>query len=146
VIHIDEQLILSFPDDVRLLRVLLEPLYDAAGGGARLLVSTYGSDATASYAQLNTLPADAIAIDCASDPAICDEIAAHGSGKPLALGIVDGSPPPSAVVLAERVRRCLRRYPFDELILQPAAGLGRVPPQAAQQALARLVEVRALLA
>jgi 5-methyltetrahydropteroyltriglutamate--homocysteine methyltransferase len=146
VIQIDEPLILQRPLDARLLRELLEPLYDAAGGAAQIMVSTYGGDATALYAQLNSLPADVIALDCADRPALCDLIAESGSGKPLALGLVDyssGSPAASDIArLARLVERCVRRYAHDTIMLQPARGLRGAPVATARAALALLCDVR----
>jgi len=122
VIQIDEPLLLAHPDDAKLVRTLLEPLVDAAQG-ATVLVATYGADAGAAYAQLNSLPGDIIAVDCAGRPDIVAAIAETGSGKPLALGIVDAAT--SAIedpaALARLLERLLGRYGHDRVWLQPAA-------------------------
>jgi methionine synthase II (cobalamin-independent) len=146
-IQVDEPLILARPDDVRRLRQLLEPLYDAAGGRATVIVATYGADAGALYAQLNSLPGDVIAVDCAGRHATCDAIAETGAGKPLALGIVDGAQaaPEDAHALHRLVERLLRRYSHATVHLQPACGLGRLPPQAARHKIALLATARAAL-
>jgi len=127
VIQIDEPLLLAHPDDAKLVRTLLEPLVDAAQG-ATVLVATYGADAGAAYAQLNSLPGDIIALDCAGRPDIVAAIAETGSGKPLALGIVDAT---SAIedpaALARLLERLLGRYGHDRVWLQPAAGLRGLP-------------------
>jgi methionine synthase II (cobalamin-independent) len=127
VIQIDEPLLLAHPDDAKLVRTLLEPLVDAAQG-ATVLVATYGADAGAAYAQLNSLPGDIIAVDCAGRPDIVAAIAETGSGKPLALGIVDAT---SAIedpgALARLLERLLARYGHDRVWLQPAAGLRGLP-------------------
>jgi len=128
VIQIDEPLLLAHPDDAKLVRTLLEPLVDAAQG-ATVLVATYGADAGAAYAQLNSLPGDIIAVDCAGRPDIVAAIAETGSGKPLALGIVDAAT--SAIedpaALARLLERLLGRYGHDRVWLQPAAGLRGLP-------------------
>jgi methionine synthase II (cobalamin-independent) len=148
-IQIDEPLILQHPDDARVLRVLLEPLYDAAGGTAQIIVSTYGADATALYAQLNSLPADVIAVDCAARPGLFELIGESGAGKPLALGIADGqaelrlgSP---AADLTGAVQRCLQRYVHDTIFLQPARGLRGLTLAAARATLALVAGVGAAI-
>jgi 5-methyltetrahydropteroyltriglutamate--homocysteine methyltransferase len=148
-VQIDEPLILQHPDDARVLRVLLEPLYDAAGGAAQVIVSTYGADATPLYAQLNSLPADVIAVDCATAPALFALIAESGAGKPLALGIADGraelrlgSP---AADLTGAVQGCLQRYVHDTIILQPARGLRGLPLATARATLALVAAVGAAI-
>jgi methionine synthase II (cobalamin-independent) len=115
-IQIDEPLILAHPRDIRRVRLLLEPLYDAAGGRAPVMVSTYGADAGPLYAQLNSLPADVIAVDCAGRPGMCDAIADTGAGKILALGIVDGR---SAAREDARVIRCRMRGGAQDVIRRP---------------------------
>jgi len=132
VLQIDEPLALARPDDAKLLRTLLEPLVDAAGGTARVIVTTYGADAGACYAQLNTLPGDVIGVDCAGHAAVIEAIAETGSGKPLALGLVGDAPRlEDRGVLRARLDRLLARYIHDEVWLQPSRGLaGLTPPQA----------------
>jgi 5-methyltetrahydropteroyltriglutamate--homocysteine methyltransferase len=145
-VQIDEPLIVHRPHDIRRLRELLEPMYDAAGGRAQMIVATYGLDAAALYAQLNSLPADVIAVDCAGRPAICDAIAETGSGKPLALGIVDAaSALEDPVRVAHLCERLLRRYIHPTVWLQPARGLAALTAAQAQAKLALLEPVRAQL-
>jgi 5-methyltetrahydropteroyltriglutamate--homocysteine methyltransferase len=146
-IQIDEPLILARPHDVRRLRALLEPLYDAAAGRAQVIVSTYGGDAAPLYAQLNSLPADVIAVDCAARPALCETIAATGAGKVLAIGLIDGSVP-ALEDLAELARSCallLHRYIHPTLWLQPSCGLGGLTAEQARAKLALLAPLRAAL-
>ncbi len=147
VLQIDEPLLLADPGAARVVRTLLEPLYDAALGSAMVLVSVYGADAGAVYAQLNTLPGDVIAVDCAGRPETAAAIAATGSGKPLALGIVDGRAPhiEPVAALARTVEPLLARYAHDTLWLQPACGLGGVDAATADAALALVGSVAAAL-
>lgn len=132
VIQIDEPLLLAHPEDAKQVRVLLEPLVDAAQG-ATVLVATYGSDAGGCYAQLNSLPGDVIAVDCAGRPELLAAIAETGAGKPLALGIVDATSPAceDEESLARVLDRLLSRYVHDTLWLQPAAGMPSLPQAAA---------------
>jgi methionine synthase II (cobalamin-independent) len=139
LIQIDEPLLLAHPDDAKLVRTLLEPLTDAAQG-ATVLVSTYGADAASAYAQLNSLPGDVIAVDCAGRDAVVDAVAETGSGKPLAFGIVDAGPAVAAPdALARLLERLLRRYAHDLAWVQPAAGLRGVPVATADAKLRALV-------
>lgn len=126
-LQIDEPLILARPGDMRQLRALLEPIYDAAAGRMQVFVATYGADAAPLYAQLNSLPADVIAVDCAGRAALADVIAQTGSGKPLALGVVgDTASLEDPAELARRCETLLRHYVHDTLWLQPACGLARL--------------------
>jgi methionine synthase II (cobalamin-independent) len=146
-LQIDEPLILSRPGDMRQLRALLEPIYDAAAGRMQVFVATYGADAAPLYAQLNSLPADVIAVDCANRSALADVIAQTGSGKPLALGVVDDSPAVEDVAaLARQCERLLRHYVHDTLWLQPASGLARLDSDQARAKIAALRPLRDALA
>lgn len=146
-IQIDEPLILHRPADVRLLRALLDPVYDATGGSAQVFIATYGTDAAALYAQLNSLPGDVIAVDCANRAALTAAIAETGAGKPLALGIVDGAAPAVEGVddLTRLVERCLHRYVHAEVTLQPSCGVGGLSIAQARGKLNALAGVRAAL-
>jgi len=142
-IQIDEPLLLARPDDAKLVRTMLEPLVDAAGAGTTVIISTYGADAVACYAQLNTLPGDIIAVDCAGRAGVCDAIAETGSGKPLALGLVGNAAPlPAPDALRALLDRLLRRYIHDEVWVQPARGLTALTPAQADTALRRLTALR----
>ena len=143
-IQVDEPIILARPADVRRLRQLLEPLHDAAGGRATVIIATYGTDAGGLYAQLNSLPGDVIAVDCAGRQATCDAIAATGAGKPLALGIVDGTGAVREDVgaLHRLLEQLLQRYSHPTVHLQPACGLGRLPPQTARDKIGLLAVAR----
>jgi len=146
IIHIEEPAILSFPGDIRLLRRLLEPLWEARGA-AELLVATHGSDASALYAELNSLPADIVAFDLCRGAALGDVIEATGASKVLALGLVDGCAPAleDPHRLAEVIRRALRRYELETLHVLPSCGLAALPRLQARAKLQRLTEARALI-
>jgi methionine synthase II (cobalamin-independent) len=143
-IQIDEPLILARPRDIRRLRALLEPLYDAAAGSTQVIVATYGGDAAPLYAQLNSLPADVIAVDCVGWPALDDAIADTGAGKLLALGLVDGAAPALEDVadLRRRLERLLHRYAQPTVYLQPSCGLAALTPEQARGKLGLLAPLR----
>jgi len=146
VIQIEEPAILSHPGDIRLLRQLLEPLW-AARGSAQLVVATYFGDAEPLYAQLNSLPADVLALDFSYSPRLGATIAAVGASKLLALGIVDGRNTrlENADDLARQVEGLLRHYRLDTVHLLPSCGLEYLPRDRARAKLELLAHTRRLL-
>ena len=146
IIQIEEPAILSFPGDIRLLRRLLEPLWDARGT-AELVLATYCGDAAPLYAELNSLPADLLALDVCSSPDLIEVIAATGASKTIALGIVDGRTAtledPARV--AHQVESALLRYTLDTLHLVPSCGLGYLPRPSARAKLDLLSQIRRLV-
>jgi 5-methyltetrahydropteroyltriglutamate--homocysteine methyltransferase len=147
LVQIEEPAILAHPGDIRLLRELLEPLW-AARGAAQLVVATYFADAEPLYAQLNSLPADVLALDLSSSPHLLATIAATGASKTLALGLVNGR---TARVehpadIARQVETALHRYTLDAVHLMPSCGLEHVPRATARAKLHALAAARRLLA
>lgn len=146
IIQIEEPAILSRPADIRLLRQLLEPLWDARGT-AQLVLATYFGDAAPLYAELNSLPADILAVDVCSSPGLLDLIAATGASKTLALGLIDGRHPdledPSHI--ARQVEMALLRYPHDAIHLLPSCGLAYLPRRVARAKLELLSQIRELV-
>jgi 5-methyltetrahydropteroyltriglutamate--homocysteine methyltransferase len=142
-IQIDEPAILFHPADIRLLRQLLEPLWSVRGG-AELVVATYGSDAEPLYAQLNSLPADILALDFPNSPKLADLIAATGASKVLALGLIDGRNPRIEDVdaVARQVETILKRYVLESIHLLPSCGLQDLPRHSARAKLELLGRVR----
>ena len=142
-IQIDEPAILLHPADIRLLRQLLEPLWNARGG-AELIVATYGGDAEPLYAQLNSLPAGILALDFPNSSKLADLIAATGASKVLALGVVDGRKPriEDAGAVARQVETILKRYVLESLHLLPSCGLQDLPRDSARAKLELLGRVR----
>ena len=145
LIQISEPWILHEPGDVRVLRDLIEPLQDAVEPHATLLCSTYGGEVRELFAHLNSLPGAAVGLDCVAAPEMIDDLAATGSGKPVALGLVGLGEDPTADELARQVERATRRYVHDKLYLQPACGLGSLSPTRARAKLELLSTVRSLL-
>lgn len=143
-IQVDEPAICRHPEDIRLLRELLEPLQIACGGAAVLAVATPGGDAEPLYAQLNSLPAEVLALDVAASPRLVETVAAAGASKMLAFGLLDR---PDAVdgnltALTRTLERLLHRYVHATAYLQPARGLGGLTPAEARATLARLADAR----
>jgi 5-methyltetrahydropteroyltriglutamate--homocysteine methyltransferase len=145
-IQIDEPAILFHAADIRLLRQLLEPLWSARGG-AELIVATCCGDAEPLYAQLNSLPADILALDFPDSLKLADLIAATGASKVLALGLIDGRNPrlEDVSAVARQVETILRRYVLQSLHLLPSCGLQDLPRDSARAKLELLGRVRQLL-
>jgi methionine synthase II (cobalamin-independent) len=130
LIQIDEPLILRYPEDIRLVRDLLEPLKVAAGDSCQLIVATYFSDAEPLYAQLNSVPADIVALDLTAGGRLADVLADTGSGKILALGVTNGRSTGMEDVyllthLLERILHRSRSGPTKK----SCAGIRRCPPE-----------------
>lgn len=147
VIQIDEPAIcMGHADDIRLLRQLFEPIYEARGE-AQIAIATYFADADPFYPQLNSVAADIVALDLSTTTALDQTIASAGAAKILALGVVDGRDSrledPQAV--ARRLERLLRRYTIEAVYLQPSCGLEFLPRDRARAKLERLVAIRAAL-
>ena len=144
-IQIDEPLILTHRQDIRLLRELLEPLQDAAGEAAQVSVASYFGDAEPLYAQLSSLPADIVALDCSNGSRLIEAIAETGSGKLLALGLIDGRSPQieDPDRLARVLERVMHRYVHESIYLQPSCGLAHLPRHVARAKLGLLPRLRA---
>ncbi len=145
-IQIEEPAILTHPEDIRLLRELLEPLW-AARGAAQLAVATYFGDAEPLYAQLNSLPADIVALDFTYSPRLAATVTATGASKMLALGMVDGRNTrlEDADTIARQVDALLQHYTLDTVHLLPSCGLEYLPRDCARAKLELLARVRQLL-
>jgi methionine synthase II (cobalamin-independent) len=137
-------MILRHPEDIRLLRDLLEPLQVAAGDTCQLMLSTYFGDAVDLYAQLNSLPADIVALDLAEGRRLVDVVAETGSGKILAIGVTNGRSTgmEDTFFLTHLVERILHRYIHDVVYLQTSCGLASLAPSQARAKLALLASVR----
>lgn len=121
-VQIEEPAIIGHADDIRLLRELFEPLW-AARGEAQIVLATWGAGSAPLYAQLNSVPADIVAIDLVRNPDLDAMIEATGASKVLALGIYDGDKQQAGAALARRVEPLLKRYDLDELVLCSPSGL-----------------------
>ena len=143
VIQLDEPAICQHPEDIRLLRELFEPIYDARGD-AEMAIASYFLDSEPLYPPLNSIPADIVALDLPSSPRLGETIAATGASKILALGVVDGRSPrmEDAQTIARQLVRWLRRYTLDTVCLQPSCGLVQLSLQHARAKLQLLAAIR----
>ncbi len=145
-IQIQEPAILTYPSDIRLLRSLLEPLWNARGA-AELIVATFCGDAAPLYAQLNSLPADIVALDCTRGQRLPDLIGATGASKILALGLIDAGRDEieAASAVARQAELILKRYVLDRVHLLPSCGLHNLPRLTARAKLGVLSRARELV-
>lgn len=142
LIQVDEPWILQAPEDIRLVRELLEPLQDAVEPEGTLIVATYGAAVGDMFAHLNSLPGAAVGLDCTSSPEIIADLAATGSGKPLALGLIGLGEDGDIASLARDVKVATRRYQHEILYLQPACSLDTLDTAVVDAKLRRLAAVR----
>ncbi|MBZ5515685.1 MAG: hypothetical protein LAN62_12755 [Acidobacteriia bacterium] len=89
LIQIDEPSLVKHPGDLPQAERSLKAL-SAAKGGSQLILALYFGDAAPIYERLQALPVDALALDFTYSPNLVETIAAQGSAKQLALGLVDG--------------------------------------------------------
>lgn len=96
LIQIDEPAILFHPGDWKILESAIAVLISArdrirqSGRTVELALYTYFADATPLYEKLMALPVDVIGFDFVAGPKLADAVAASGSTKPLALGMISG--------------------------------------------------------
>ncbi len=145
LVQVEEPELLRAPSDVRLVRDVLEPLQDAVEDRAALSIATYGAPVAGLFAQLNSLPGSIVAFDCLSSPQTIEDLAATGSGKPIALGLAAPGELPDAASIARRIERATHRYAHDVVYLQPASGLDSVDVSDARAVLEILAKARALV-
>ncbi len=144
LIQVDEPAICDGPpEDIRLLRRLFEPIYDARGD-AEIAIATYFADAGQLYPQLNSIAADVVALDLTGSTSLAETIAATGAAKTLALGLVDGrnTKMENPGIVAGVLDRLLQRYSLDAVYLQPSCGLEFLPRESAREKLRLLGAVR----
>jgi 5-methyltetrahydropteroyltriglutamate--homocysteine methyltransferase len=146
LIQIDEPAILHHPQDIRLLRQVMEPVW-AARGAAQIILATYFGDAEPLYAQLNSVPADVVVFDVPYSPRLMDVIGATGASQELGLGIIDGRTTrlEDPERIAVQIDKVLARYSLERIHLLPSCGLEYLPRDCARAKLERLAAVRALL-
>ncbi len=134
-IQLDEPVILRRPSEVRFLRSLLEPIWEARGR-ARLIVSTWGPGAAPLYAQLHSIPADVLALDFVSEPGLLSLLGTVGASQELYIGVARANAEfPVLEDLAPSLVQALKRYHLPVVHFGPACGLGSASPERARAVL-----------
>lgn len=138
-IQFDEPAVLQRPQEVRFLRSLLEPIWEARGP-ARLLLSTWGGGGAETYAQLHSLPADVVGIDAVSDAGILSLVGSVGASQELYLGLVrpDGQLPLASPEFVASLAYALKRYELENVHMGPSCGLRSLSAGKARRALAEI--------
>ena len=153
-IQIDEPAIIKYPTDWAIFERALEPLVRArqqavqAGRRLQLALHVYFHDCAPLYEKLAKLPVDMIGLDFTYNPKLVDVVAAAGSPKPLALGLIDGRntrlEDPAGV--ARQIERLMPRIAGGRVYLGTSCGLEYLPRDRAYAKLELLGKVRAVFA
>jgi 5-methyltetrahydropteroyltriglutamate--homocysteine methyltransferase len=145
-IQVDEPALLKHPEDFSAFASAVSALA-ARQAAARLILAFYFGDAAPLYPKLQQLPVDGLCLDFTYSPGLPEIIAAEGSSKTLAFGLLDGrntrleDPAP----LARQLERMLGGLKSDVAYLTFSSGLEYLPRDRAQLKLRRLAGVKKTL-
>ncbi|MCL4522408.1 MAG: hypothetical protein M1453_10030 [Acidobacteria bacterium] len=150
-IQIDEPASIKHPNDWGVFTQALEPLLQARdevrkiGRKLQLALYAYFYNPAPLYEKLVQMPLDVLGLDFTYDAKLADTIAAAGSPRPLALGLVDGRNTrlESAAEVARVVERLLPKIKGERAYLGPSCGLEYLPRDRAVAKLELLGKIRA---
>ncbi len=144
LIQVDEPALAKNPGDLPLAEQALTSLA-AAKGQSDLLLALYFGDAAPIYDQLQKLPVDALGLDFIYSPRLADIIAANGSSKRLALGLVDGRNTrlEEAGTIARQLEKMARRLAGADIFLTSACGFEYLPRDRARLKLKHFATIKA---
>ena len=143
VIQVDEPALLKHRGDFPLFARSVAAL--AAGKNhAQLAFSFHFGAAAPLYESLQTLPVDILGFDFTYSPQLVDIIAAQGSDKTLALGLVDGRNTrlEDPAVVARQLEKIRRKLASNSVYLGPSCGLEHLPRDRAQLKLRHLTAIK----
>ena len=143
IIQIDEPAILHNPEDMPILRTLLEEIA-AVKGEARLALCSYFGDAAPLYEDLQLLPVDILCLDFTYSPHLTEVIISSGSEKVLGLGVIDGRNTriETPVEIFPILVAVLSMRGVTECFLNPSCSLEYLPMKNAIAKLSNLVDLR----
>ena len=143
LIQIDEPSLLKHPEDLPQAERSLKT-FGAAKGTSQLMLAVYFGDPVPVYDQLQALPVDALSLDFTYSPGLVDTVAARGSAKLLALGLVDGRNTrlEDARTVARQLEKMGRRLGSARTWLSPSCGFEYLPRDRAQLKLRHLRTIR----
>ncbi|GBD03189.1 5-methyltetrahydropteroyltriglutamate--homocysteine methyltransferase [bacterium HR19] len=144
-IQIDEPALKS--EDLAKALPYLERIYNAkANPSTKIIYFFYFRDFSEDFESFQKIPADILGFDMTYSK-LENIIARTRIQKPLMLGIVDGRntyiEKPKDVIL--RIKKVLKNYPFDFMILSPSCGLEYLPRDFAFKKLQNLVKITEML-
>lgn len=140
-IQLDEPALLKHRDDFPRLEGSLARLASRQGA-ARLVLALYFGDPAPLYSRLQKLPVDVLALDFTYNPSLANVVAAGGTSKTLALGLVDGrnTKLEDAKTVARDLEKICRN--LSRAILCPSCGLEYLPRDRAQSKLKHLAAIK----
>jgi 5-methyltetrahydropteroyltriglutamate--homocysteine methyltransferase len=143
VIQLDEPALLKHGGDFALFARSAATLA-ARKGHALLAFSFYFGDVVPLYESLQTLPVDILGFDFTYSPQLVDLIAAQGSDKALALGLVDGRNTrlEDPAVVTRQLEKIGRKLDSPTVYLSPSCGLEHLPRDRAQLKLRHLATIK----
>ncbi len=152
-IQIDEPAILKYPQDWPVFEQALGPLARArqqavqAGRRLQLALYVYFHDCAPLYEKLIGLPVDVVGLDFTYNPKLEDVVAAAGSPKPLALGLIDGRNTrlEDPATVARQIERLVPKIAGGHVYLGSSCGLEYLPRDRAYAKLELLGKVRSAL-
>lgn len=143
IIQVDEPALLRHADDVQLVERSLAALA-AQKGSAQLVLALYFGDPAPLYDRLQDFPVDVLNLDFTYNRGLVEIVAARGSSKTLALGLLDGRntrlEDPEGV--ASDVERMAPKLGSGGLYLNPSCGLEHLPRDRAHLKLKHLSTIR----
>jgi 5-methyltetrahydropteroyltriglutamate--homocysteine methyltransferase len=144
-IQIDEPALQS--KDLDKVLPYLERIYNAKSNpSTKIIYFFYFRDFSEDFEDLQKIPADILGFDMTYSK-LEDKIGKTKIQKPLMLGIVDGRntyiEKPKDVI--PRIKKVLKNYPFDFMILSPSCGLEYLPRDFAFRKLQNLVKITEML-
>jgi len=120
----------------------LERIYKAKGENTKIIYFFYFRDFSKDYKDFQKIPTDILGFDMTYSK-LEDVIEKYGTKKPLLLGIVDGRTTyiekPKDVI--PRIKKVLKNYPFDFIMVGPSCGLEYLPRKFAFMKLKNLVKI-----
>ena len=143
LIQVEEPALLKNPGDFRHVEQGLAVLA-ARKGAAQLALALYFGDPAPLYDRLQTLPVDILNLDFTYSPRLVETIAASGTSKTLALGLVDGRNTrlEDPTTVSRQLERMSSRLSAGRTYLNSSCGLEYLPRDRALLKLKHLATIR----
>jgi 5-methyltetrahydropteroyltriglutamate--homocysteine methyltransferase len=143
LIQVEEPTVLRHPEDFHFVERSTTRLA-LCRGTARLALAVYFADVVPMYDQLQTLPVDILGLDFTYNAELVGVVAAHGSYRTLALGLLDGRNTrlEDASEVARQLEQIAGALGTAEVYLTPSCGLEYLPRDRAQLKLRHLSTIK----